>query len=105
VQEQRVTVERSMVVPEEKARQRSKEADRELGVRPPGDDAAIEEDLPVGVADEVVEVEGSPRSREGPSNHRRMKIIVEDERREEGRKKEKDPQREDDEEPPARHRR
>lgn len=68
-----------MVPPEEQARERAEEADAEVGVGPPGEHAALDEDGPIGVPDEVVEVPGGSWHRVPAGEHRRLEVVVEEE--------------------------
>ena len=70
--------ERAVLRPDERAREGAEEVDGEPGIRPPGEHAALDEDGPVGVADEVVEIEGPAGGGVSARDHRRVEVVVEE---------------------------
>jgi hypothetical protein len=54
--EQRMITERLHVRPSKDARERSEKSDRQVRVRPPRQDAAIDQECPISVADEIVQI-------------------------------------------------
>ncbi len=78
VEQQRALAEEAVLPPDERAGEGPEEADAKPGIRPPGEHPPRHQHGPVGVVDEVVEVEGAPPGGEGAFGHPRMHVVVEE---------------------------
>ncbi len=82
---QRRMREEPVIDPQERARERPEEPDRQVRLGPPRQKPTRGEDGAVGVVDEGVEVERAPGDRKGPLDHRALEVIVQKKRRKERR--------------------
>jgi len=74
----------AMVEEEERARERTKESNRQSRLRPPREKAPLGKGRPVPVIDEVVEIEDAPTHRKGSFDHRSLEKVVQEQRSAEG---------------------